>query len=471
MKAYLLCLPITLLIAGCRSIPDRSIQTVSQRIEAQSRHSLREIRSDRDLSKIDAQVESLLQTNLTLNTAIQIALLNNRQLHATFEDLGIAEADLIQAGLLQNIQLAGSWRFPDPSAPYNNIEYGASANILDWFMLPLRKKVAAKNLEAAELRVTGQVLRLMSDVRRAFLTLQARQQLLERLQVSAQLNESALELAKRQKEAGNITDLQFATHQAVYAQSRLELAQARSELRIYRERLNRLLGLWGPMTTWQVTDLLQPIPDQEPDLENLEARAITNRLDLAAARKAIENSAYSLRLRQKTRFLPASIHVGVSTEKEPDGQRITGPELEIELPLFDQGHGELARLSSQYRRAQRQFEALAVNIRSEVRELRDLIVASRDTAEYYKQVLLPQQRTVVQQTLLQYNAMQVGTYDLINAKAREVEMERRYIDAWRNYWIAHSELERALVTGGQSMDSESLSQAPQSFSQTSADTH
>lgn len=450
MKSPLLASPIAILLVGCHSLSDRPIQKVNERLANHGGYSVQPIRSENEMSEVQQRVHALLQTNLTVDSAIQIALLNNRELHATLEELGIAEADLIQSGLPRNIELSGSWRFPSEPTPYNNVEYGASANILDLFMLPFRKKVAARNLETVEMRVAGDVLGLIADVRTAFLRLQAGQALLARVETAVELNEAALDLAKRQKEAGNITDLQLSTHQSIYAQSRVMAAQVATDLRQRRETLNRLLGLWGEMTTWVVEEPLPPIPAEERPLNDIESIAVTNRFDLASARRAMENTRYALDLRSKTRFLPTALHVGGSTEREPDGERLTGPEVELEIPIFDQGQGEIARLTSQYRQAQRRFEALAINARSEVREARDLLIASRDLAQFYDEVLLPQQRQIVQQTLLQYNAMQVGTFDLINAKERELASERNYIEAWLSYWIARSDLDRAMLGGSRS---------------------
>ena len=90
----------------------------------------------------------------------------------------------------------------------------------------------------------------------------------------------------------------------------------------------------------------------------------------------------SLALRTKTRYVPAEIKIGVNTEKETDGSRLTGPTLDLELPIFNQGQGEIAKLTAQYRQAQRELEAMAINIRSEVREARDQMVAARDLTSY-----------------------------------------------------------------------------------------
>ena len=152
----------------------------------------------------------------------------------------------------------------------------------------------------------------------------------------------------------------------------------------------------------------------------------------------------SLALRTKTRYMPAGIRIGVDTERETDSQRVTGPILDLELPIFNQGQGEIAKLTAQYRQAQRELEALEVNARSEVRETRDQLIAARDLTSYIGKRLLPTQQKALNLTLQQYNFMLKGTYDLLLAKQNEVAAERSYIEAWRDYWVARAELERAV---------------------------
>jgi cobalt-zinc-cadmium efflux system outer membrane protein len=449
MKIYSFFIP--LLVAGCSTINDDSFRRVSSTVEQTSGNPIHHLKTEQDFARVHPLVQSMLSSNLTADGAVQIALLNNRQLHGTLEELGVSQADLIQAGLPQNIQLGGSWRFPNEPSPYDAVEYSASTSVLDLFMLPLRKKVARRNLEMAELRVSREVLGLIFDVKNALLSLQAEQQLTQRLLVMRELNELAVELAVQQHKAGNITDLQLANQRAVLGRIKIALAQSNIQTRSSRERLNRLLGLWGTNTEWSIQEALPPLPATDPDLENLESKAMTNRLDVIAAQKAVENAVYAHNLRSRTRFLPTVIHAGVSGEREPHGERLIGPELELELPLFDTGRTEVAKLAARKRQAERQFESVAINARSEVREARDMLIAARDLTRFYAEVLLPQYKIMAEQTLLHYNAMQVGTFDLISAKERELEAERNHLEAWKTYWIARNELERALSGASRGM--------------------
>ena len=69
--------------------------------------------SGTDLDKEAAEkVDSLLKTKLTADEAVQIALLNNRDLQAVYSDLGVAQADLVQAGLFNNPIFEAAFKFP-----------------------------------------------------------------------------------------------------------------------------------------------------------------------------------------------------------------------------------------------------------------------------------------------------------------------------------------------------------------------
>ncbi len=441
-KAIFLASAFPVILAGCISPnPKAAFDDVGKTVSDRTGHRVQWMRDGGE--EITKSVETLLQTNLTAQSAVAIALLNNRTLQAEFEEIGISQAELAQVSRLRNIEIAGSWRIPDRPPSMVNTEYSAAADFLDLLTLPIRKKIAARSLEQTKLRVAGAVLRLASEVQTAFYTLQAREQFAKRLSVIIEVNEAAADLAKRQHDAGNIPDLEFFNQQTAYSQSRLDFAQATAQSRADREKLNRLLGLWGKQTSWKAAENLPALPEKELPLENLESLAVEQRLDLSASRNQAQSVASALRLKSNSRFFPGA-KIGVSTERETDGQRVTGPNLSLELPLFDQGQSALARLAAQYRQAQRNFEALAVNVRSEVREARDALIAARDVAEYYQKILLPQRQRVLRETLLQYNAMQEGTYQLLAAKEREQIAERASAEALRDYWIARAELERAV---------------------------
>lgn len=461
IKPILLLTALPLVFAGCTTTnPNTALDDVNKTVAARIGQSVQGAGNE--------TVSALLQSNLTAQSCVAIALLNNRSLQAEYENIGISQADLAQAARLKNIEIVGSWRFPDRPPSLTDAEYSAAADFLNLLTLPTRKKIARRELEQTKLRVADSVLRLAADAQTALYNVQASEELARRLGVIVEVNEAAADVAQRQYDAGNINALELQNQQASAAQSRLDFMLAKAQSRADRERLNRVLGLSGGQTKWKVADELPGLPATESPLENLESLAVSQRLDLAAARSEAESVAAALRLKKNTRFIPG-VTLGVSTERSPDGQRVTGPSLGLEIPLFDQGQPAVARLVAQHRQAQNNYAAMEVNVRSEVRQAQDGLLAARDAAEHYAKTLLPQRQKILRETLLHYNAMQKSSYELLAAKEREQITERGYVEALRDYWIARAELEHAV--GGRLSGDASSAPAPTKMNSTPTEEH
>ncbi len=396
-------------------------------------------------------VQAMLEKELTAEDAVQIALLNNSGLQATFEELGIAQADLVQAGLLRNPVFAGHVRFPDKSGESTNTEFSVSQDFLDLLLRPLRKKLAVAQFEQATLRVSDAVVNLTADVRSAYYTLQAASHTQAMLETVVQAAHVAAELAERQHAAGNINDLELANEQAAFQQAKLDLTRAEAQVLAARERLNRLMGL-GAGPTWRISQQLPQLPGPEPSAKELEAVALAQRLDLAAARKEIQVREQALALAR--RGVIPQVNAGLDTERDPDGTRVTGPSFEMELPVFDRRQAAVARAQAQLRQSQRQLATLETQIRSEVRSARDRLLIARQLIERYRDLAIPLRERIVAESQKHYNFMLIGVFQVLQAKREEVNAYREYIEAFGDYWDARAELERAvggrLDRGGES---------------------
>ncbi len=225
---------VVLLLVGC-STRRATLDKVQETVASRTGQRVQWNRGGPEDAQIEQAVQSLLRRDLTANSAVQIALLNNRSLQAEFEEIGIAQADLIEAGLLSNPSFAASFRFPNRPPSGTNIEYSVAQNFLDLLIIPLRKRLAAAQLAQTETRVADDILRLAAEVKGAFYTVQAREQLLGRLKVNTATNETAAEFTKRLHDAGNTSDLELANQQGSYEQSRLEVAQTDLQARRDRE--------------------------------------------------------------------------------------------------------------------------------------------------------------------------------------------------------------------------------------------
>src|ERR1700726_428113 len=212
--------------AGSAREKEGAFQGVQQSVQERSGKTVRWEEDQAAHEQALQEVRQLLRKPLTVDTAVQIALSNNRSLQATFEEIGLSTADLIDAATFPNPRFDLAIRFPDkpPSGTY--IDYGAAIDFLSIIMIPLKKRVAKRQLEAAALRVADATLELISQVRSAFYSLQASQELLTRFKLIVDTNAASLDLAQRQHEAGNITDLALARLQASYSRSRLDGAES-----------------------------------------------------------------------------------------------------------------------------------------------------------------------------------------------------------------------------------------------------
>lgn len=437
---------LTCMSTGCASVPraggfgdvqNAVRQRISQRIEWNQA-------TDAD-STVDETVRALLDNTLTPDESVQVALLNNRRLQATYEDLGVAQADLVEAGLLQNPVFLGQIRVP--GRPANPWEADVTQNFLDIFILPLRKRVAEAEFERVKSRVAFVVVEHAAQVRSAYYRLQGAAQLREMRSTAAEAMEASAELANRQFSAGNITDLNRSNEEALHEQAISELLQSDAAVRTLRERLNGLMGLWGEEASrWQIASRLPDPPATELSLEHLETLALSQRLELSEARREIDVVAQSLGLARLRRASGGITQFDLAGhyEREPEGIATWGPSLEITLPIFNQGQAALARAESQLRKSQQHFAALSAQVRTEVRVASESMFAAYRLAERYRMKILPLRERIVRETQLHYNAMQIGPVQLLQAKAAQVEAGRQYVESLRDYWVARAELEQAV---------------------------
>jgi len=388
----------------------------------------------------EQRVQKLLEQPLTLDSAIQIALLNNADMQAAFEDLGVARADLVSA-----------LRLPNPNVELNvslrrnkdaDIEVIATENLATLLFMPLRNGVANAGLDAAKVSVAARALDLAYDVRTTFYRYLAAEQVLE-LRRSVVLAASAsAETARSLHEAGNTTDLDFENEQALYDDARLSLTQAEADAANNRERLSALLGIWGMGASFRVSTRLAEPESEIAELNSLEQRAIGRSLDLELARHRFEGAARGANLARAQGLLPR-LGAGVHAQKS-DGWEV-GPAFNVEVPLFYQGQGEVARAQAEARRQTQLYDGLSVRIRSAARTAAERLSVARERARYFREVLLPRRERIVNEAQLAYNAMAIGVFQLLQAKRDQIETGRAYVETLRDYWLARAEIEQLLA--------------------------
>ena len=231
------CCVLLPLVTGCATVDQQAgFSEVHATVAARSGKRVVWNRGTALDAQVAEEVQTLLHGTLTPDAAIQVALLNNRELQALYAELGVAQADLVQAGLLQNPVFNGAVRFLVGGGGPAKVDLDVALDFLGIFYLPLRKRVAAARFEEAKLQVTGAVLDFAATVQAAFYRHQADEQMLELLQTIVQALALSLEVSQRLHEAGNITDLDLARERALWEEAKLELrateVAARSRLNV-----------------------------------------------------------------------------------------------------------------------------------------------------------------------------------------------------------------------------------------------
>ncbi len=397
--------------------------------------------------EIGSDVVAMLEEPLTEDSAVRIALLNNHDVHAAFERLGIARADLVQAGLLRNPIFEGDARLLFDGG--TELELGLSQPFLDLFYRPLRERLAEHEFAAAKLLVTDDLVHLVFAVRRAFVHLRAAQQLALLHQQTLAATAAAHELAMALHTAGNTTDRALAAERLGETRARLDLAAAEQQALEAREPLQQLLGLWGPATAWTIVGDLADDPLAGLDTEHVEARAITASLDLAANRAGIDSLAQRAGLESWRGWLPDGA-LGLSALRERGGDWGLGPRLALELPLFDRGAGRQTRAAARLRAGLHHHVQNAIEVRSAARLLCLRVVRLAEAVRFLRDVHLPQRAEVVRATLQHYNAMQIGAFDVLHEKQRQLADVREYVTTLRDAHQARLDL-MELLAGGSPM--------------------
>jgi outer membrane protein TolC len=310
--------------------------------------------------------------------------------------------------------------------------------------MPLVQRVEARRLEQVRTTVAMQVLSLAADTRKAWVQAVAAEESVRYSRQVMQAAEAGAELARRMAQVGNFNKLQQAREQGFYADAALNLARAEQRQRATRERLTRLMGLWGTQTAFRLPERLPDLPAQPRDLPEVERTAMAQRLDVAAARSAAEATARNLGLTRAARFVNV-LELGLVRNSSNEAPTQKGWEIGFELPLFDGGGARVARAEGVYVQALHRAAETAINARSEVREAYGAYRSAWDIAKHQRDEIVPLKQRISEENLLRYNGMLIGVFELLADARSQIASVNGAIDALRDYWIAHADLDMALV--------------------------
>ncbi|HZR89091.1 MAG TPA: TolC family protein [Bradyrhizobium sp.] len=442
-------LPLAALgLSGCASFsPDSGMGAVSAITDQAIRKDTAFIRSADDAEAASGKVKKLLSRPLSGDAAVQLALLDNKGLQAAYDELALAETDLVEASLPPNPVFSVSRISGDGAS---EVERQIVGDILALATLPARSDIARDRFRAAQLKAALQTLQLAAEVRRAYVRAVAANEMVGLLTEAKSTAQATAQLAGKLGETGSLNKLDQAREQVFYAETTAELATARDAAASAREKLARLLGLWDGDLAFRIPDHLPPLPRRPQTQPFIEADAVSHRIDLQMARIELAALAKSLQLTDATRFVTLLDVAGINRRThDPDTApfRERGFDVAFQIPIFDGGEVRVRQAAETYDRAFNRLTEQAINIRSQAREAYRSYRSAYDIASHYQREILPLRKIITEETQLQFSSMQVDVFALLVEARQRIGSQRAAIEANRAFWLAQSELQ-AVVNGG-----------------------
>jgi outer membrane protein TolC len=433
------------ILTGCATFSkDGGLDSVSALTRERTGQTVQREKSADDAKTTQTAVELLLANPLTPDSAVQVALANNKGLQAAFAELGVAEASLVQAGHLRN-----------PGFSFGRLSGGGDTEINRSIMfdfvglltMPLRTNIEGRRFEQAKLQAASQAVQLAADSRKAYFTAVAAQQSAQYAQQVATAAEAGAELAQRLARVGNWSKLEQAREQVFHADAITQLARARHNATAAREQLTRLLGLWGANVAFKLPERLPDLPKAPNEVTDIETTAMSQRLDVQMARRDAEATASSLGLTRATGFINV-FDAGYANKSQTGKPRENGYEISLELPIFDWGGARTARAEATYMQSVHRTSDTAVRARSEVRESYSAYRTTYDVARHYRDEVVPLRKRISEEVLLRYNGMLASVFELLTDARDQVSSVNTAIEAQRDFWIAETNLQAAINGNG-----------------------
>lgn len=328
-RPVLVALP--LLLAGCAST------AVQQNLAETSAFATREVGVEAQLhSTSDARAaaerraQGLLAEPLTAEGAVQLALGYSPIFQRMLADSAAASAAATQSA-----------RLPNPILSYSRLAAGdvteidrtLTVSLLDFVLLPQRRRLADLQQAQHRLRSAGDVIATATEARQAWIEAVAARQSQTYAEQARKAAEAGAELGRRMAAVGNFSRIEAAREQSFYAEATAEVARAQLEAQRTREMLIRLLGLSGDLAAkLTLPERLPDLPATPDDESVLAHRAFDERLDVALARAELDFTARSLGLTRVTSTVNA-LEIGATSNSVPEARKaLTGYEFEVRLP-------------------------------------------------------------------------------------------------------------------------------------------
>ena len=341
----LLPLGLFCLLLGCSQyqLKELTEQAVHQQLETPTAQQL-SVQASQIKHPLLKPIPFNIQDGISPDEAAILAVLRNPELRAARDQHGIANAQLLQAGLLPDPQV--SYSFSAPSAGTDmglNNAFGIGLNWQVTALIWRQSKIAAaeKQQQAVDLQIAWQEWQIAQAAKLATyqLIVYSRQQtLLSEMALRLEDNRARLQEAA---ELGLVTELERVA--AVSAKNLVDIRLLALKLQIkqQRQRLNRAMGLKPHEAARLQQDIELLTKLNTPAYDALIHDVENRRLDLMALKRGYESQEERVRIAVLQQF--PQISIGFARARDNSNLSTMGFDVSMTLPIFDRNQGQIAR--------------------------------------------------------------------------------------------------------------------------------
>ena len=410
--------------------------TVSKELSSRTGHGLKTSAPSKEPQAASFPPGITFNGKLSEDDAVAIALWNNTGLEAAISTLGLARADLVDAGLLRNPSLQAL--LPVGPKPF---EFALQMPLEVLWQRPRRVAAASLNLRQVSEGLVQYGLDLVRDVRCAHAELELADRRAAIARASADLRARIAELTERRFKNGDISEMEAAATRAEARSFEEQAARQAREVDTVSERLRLLMGLRRDKT--RLTAVSGPADEPPaPEWEVLIETAMSSRPDLRAAELAIQAATERARW-ERSRVLALVAPILSIKEVGTSGVR-TGPGAALELPVFHRNQGGISRADAEVERATLAYLALRDRIELEVREARLQLVQARESVNTIRSDVLPGAQEVIRLAEKAYADGDASYLFVLEATRQIYDVRQREAESLAAARRARAQLERAV---------------------------
>lgn len=373
---------------------------------------------------------------LTLDQALQNAFAGNPELAAAQWEIGIAEGDREQAGLMPNPEV--SWEAEDTRRDSRTTTIMLSQPIELGGKRGARIDVASRAQDAAAIELERKRNALRADVIQAFNSAQTAQQRLLLSRQSLQLAEHGLRVAQGRIEAGKSSPVEGTRAQVQLSEVRLELRRAERDQATAYQQLAQVMGAPLPAST-RVQAPAQSMPAVPPPTRLLER--LNESAELRLANLQIDQREASLGLEKSQRIPDLTVSVG-SQYSEAERERVNVVGLSMPIPLFNRNQGNVLAAARRTDQARDLRNATELRLRTEIQTSLEQWQTANGEVSAFNQTILPAAQSAVDSATRGFEMGKFGFLDVLDAQRTLIAARSQYIQAVSEATDARVRIER-----------------------------